>query len=492
VTPSIAVDHVRCLILVGSYDGYLYVLAQDTGRVLHKVPCGGSLYASVVLSSLAVTAHSGYLIGAEGKGSYTGESAERSLGRGQTRRAEESVWGDRSRSILPVGVTAALDGADPEPALPLSVSYDRTCTYTESSIVFACSTVGKLIAFGLPPLQRLPSDSVHLPTPNPQADTLTEAAAVSLMVLWEYDGGAPIFSTPLVTRTQSMTVRTVSHGIAVDEDVVWRRDIVLIGVVDGTVRCLELRSRVHLNSSEPSDLGGVGEELWRVSFASKPVFSSVCCVDRFMAATRQYHGIFGTRCNGGTADGDMVAIIPGIQAISGNPNDLDPSIYSARGINGRLKGDSAEGESAMPPVFPPLADLTVVFGSHDGHLRGVSPQGSLLWETDLGSVIFSSPCSVPLTGLVVAATTAGTVYLVDCDGGTVIREESSGDTVADSIGDAVAVSCEPCETPSRSFVGSVLGSVRLSGEIYSSPVVCGDVIYLGCRDDSVHSLRLMS
>jgi hypothetical protein len=64
--------------------------------------------------------------------------------------------------------------------------------------------------------------------------------------------------------------------------------------------------------------------------------------------------------------------------------------------------------------------------------------------------------------------------------------------VADSIGDAVAVSCETCETPSRSFVGSVLGSVRLSGEIYSSPVVCGDVIYLGCRDDSVHSLRLMS
>jgi outer membrane protein assembly factor BamB len=489
VTPSIAVDHVRCLILVGSYDGYLYVLAQDTGRVLHKVPCGGSLYASVVLSSLAVTARSGYLVGAEGKGSYTGESAERSLGSGQTKRAEESVGGDRSRSILSVGVTAALDGADPEPAFPLSVSYDRT--YTESSIAFACSTVGKLIAFSLPPLQRLPSNSVHLPTPNPQADTLTEAE-VSLMVLWEYDGGAPIFSTPLVTRTQSMTVRTVSQGIAVDEDIVWRRDIVLIGVVDGTVRCLELRSRVHLNSSEPSDFGGVGEELWRVSFASKPVFSSVCCVDRFMAATKQYHGIFGTRCSGGTADGDMVAIIPGMQAIPGNPNDPDPSIYSARGIDARQKDDSAEGESAIPPVFPPLADLTVVFGSHDGHLRGVSPQGSLLWETDLGSVIFSSPCSVPLRGLVVAATTAGTVYLVDCDGGTVIREDLIGDTVADSIGDAVAVSWETCETPSRGFVGSVLGSVRLSGEIYSSPVVCGDVVYLGCRDDSVHSLRLMS
>ena len=447
----------------------MYVLAQDTGKVLLKVPCGGSLYASVVLSSLTVTAHSGCALEAPARGLQTRESAERSQGRPMQSRDEDIVGEKRGRSAPSSGGTAALDAADPETAFSPSVSNDRTHTDIHSTIAFVSTTVGKLIAFGLPPWQHHhPSDSVHSTTSNPPADTLIEPAAVSFIKIWEYDGGAPIFSTPCVTRTLSMTVRTESQGDTVAKGVAWRRDIILIGVVDGTVRCLELKSRVHLKLSEPSDLGGVGEELWRVSFASKPVFSSVCCVDRFAAAIKQYHGRYGSH-SGGTANGDRAAIIPAIPVDSG---DSAPSIYSTRDIKAGRKGDcSAEGESTVPPVFPPLANLTVVFGSHDGYLRGVSPEGTLLWETDLGSVIFSSPCSVPERGLVVAATTAGTVYLVDCKEGTVIQEDVTGDTACP---------------------GGVLGGVRLSGEIYSSPVVCGETVYLGCRDDSVHSLHLMS
>jgi acyl-CoA synthetase len=97
----------------------------------------------------------------------------------------------------------------------------------------------------------------------------------------------------------------------------------------------------------------------------------------------------------------------------------------------------------------------VIFGCHDGMLRCASlHDGSLLWETDLGSVIFSSPIYMPIRDLVIVANTAGDVLAVD------------------------------------HCTGRVLAKTKLAGEVYSSPVVVNEVVFVGCRDDRLHAIRI--
>ena len=126
----------------------------------------------------------------------------------------------------------------------------------------------------------------------------------------------------------------------------------------------------------------------------------------------------------------------------------------------------------------------VVFGAHDGILRGLASEtGLLLWSIELGSIIFSSPCpcySPPtylmkttdhrMTGSshVVVATTAGVVSTVDIRGQRVAH-----------------------------YIPSISSSVTLSGEIYSSPVAVnlggerGAVsVFIGCRNDTIARIHL--
>ncbi|CAM9175785.1 unnamed protein product, partial [Ectocarpus fasciculatus] len=115
---------------------------------------------------------------------------------------------------------------------------------------------------------------------------------------------------------------------------------------------------------------------------------------------------------------------------------------------------------ASPCVVPTIEELRFITGSHDGCLRCWShPDQKLLWEIDLGAIIYSSPyCDLFIIGervvrICVAATTSGTVFLIDADNGAVVNR------------------------------------IPFRGEIYSSPVVHMGYIYIGCRDSSIACLK---
>ena len=127
---------------------------------------------------------------------------------------------------------------------------------------------------------------------------------------------------------------------------------------------------------------------------------------------------------------------------------------SERGMKVWANSDSTR------PIFSSCCfaakQVGAIFGSHDNWLRSVDvTSGRLQWETDCGSVVFSSPAAFLSDQLVVAATTGGDVLVLDTER------------------------------------GEVKARLRLPGEIYSSPTVdAGSGIYVGCRDDCLYKLQL--
>ena len=102
------------------------------------------------------------------------------------------------------------------------------------------------------------------------------------------------------------------------------------------------------------------------------------------------------------------------------------------------------------------ADILVV-GSHDGFIRIVNvANGSVIYDYNVGCVIFAAPIALVAHGtlVIIISTTAGNVLVLD-----------------------VTNTC-------------IISTIKLSGEIYSSPICYSNRIYLGCRDDHLYALKL--
>ena len=399
-----------------------------------------------------------------------------------------------------------------------------------STIAYICTTQGKLLAISLP--TSVSQTFQNVVSHNEDINISTEDD--SLPVLWDCDVGAPIFSSPLVTSTVIATERTertalvplraqqctdeedqsllTGHGPNTESlychDLeeklhLLRTDTVIFGVVDGTVRCLSIRSRIPIadktllslsglwNTKDEKfeegrkmrgvkqvNLRGEGEEIWRVSFASKPVFTSICSIDNHQVRN---HFTF------------QLSLSP--------PSLLSvPSIINGRD-NFKLSTSVPFELSSIDNEENSVEKRVIIFGSHDGHIRGISSYGDLLWETDLGSIIFSSPCVVVGTSLVVAATTAGIVYVLDC-GSTcssinskVVNlstyQSKSQQSVSHSVlGPDVTCNKKDFSSSKGKSLGAIVAHTRLQGEIFSSPVVYKNMIYIGCRDDKVHAIAI--
>lgn len=438
--PSPAVDYYRSLILVGTYDSSLYVLSQSTGQVLDKIDCGGSIYATPVISST----------------SCEGMSKE---GEGNGGRVQSSE-----------------------------------CV---SSLVYVATTQGKLAVLSYTGVHE---DTSLLVTPTASSGSSASGAGSSskdsvMSVVWSYHTSAPIFATPLVTSTAIVVVSSDNVDVGVNGCVGvgvgyngWRRDLVIIGVVDGTIRCLAVTSTILLGGRVDRfhGLPGIscsGEELWKVSFASKPIFSSPCCVQGNNTVSVYYQTARDSHHT--TAIHDIYGRSKGFSSRSKIPTTVIPILENQK--------QCPESSQFLTPQ-----DCVVVFGAHDGVLRAVSPGGLLLWQTDLGSVIFSSPCTI-YNRIVIGATTAGTVYAVDCRGCSILAVQHDHDGGVsntenrNSKADSSVVSLTgSSEQKGRSIpqCGKILISTRLSGEVYSSPVVRDGCIFLGCRDDKVHRITL--
>ena len=529
------------------------MISQECGVIISRVPCGGSIYSSPIIAEVTVSINlrekTNLMSNNESIDSLYSCKLAMSVESDDLAHEEHNMKSETFVGIDIASVTGIKrnsEGFGREEEGVKRKQEEKQGELNEgislvSTIAYICTTQGKLLAISLP---LCTSDTCEQKTEN-EATSLS-VRDVAVQVLWTYSVEAPIFSTPLVSSTVTTaaerTVRTAqtaqkeevakkneqgnsvstatldvceSIGAVPSDDSrlesqfsLLRTDTVIIGVVDSTVRCLSVRFHIPIEdisiralvdlrdiAREKSDKKGVarsiiqeegrgdGEELWRVSFASKPVFSSICSLYDHPV---KKHFFFILSASPST----MLSIPSSTDKVCHQDLFISMPLF--------LASNDAKECSAERQV--------IIFGSHDGHIRGITSCGVLLWETDLGSVLFSSPCVVVGTSLVVAATTAGNIYLVDCgsnnsssfgvdsDSSSKRRRYSDMRTI-ESNGDANLRLDESDIDRYRPPVknqplGSIVAHTRLSGEIYSSPVMCGNMLYIGCRDDKVHAIEI--
>lgn len=99
----------------------------------------------------------------------------------------------------------------------------------------------------------------------------------------------------------------------------------------------------------------------------------------------------------------------------------------------------------------------MVFGCHDKCVYSLAVknfQPTLLWKTQLTSPVYSTPSGLN-DKLILAASNNGKLCILEAETGVLIEEYS------------------------------------LPNEIFSTPVMYGDFIYVGCRDDHLYSIRYL-
>eukprot|EP00039_Didymoeca_costata_P030918 m.32154 g.32154 ORF g.32154 m.32154 type:complete len:913 (+) comp8380_c0_seq3:376-3114(+) len=137
---------------------------------------------------------------------------------------------------------------------------------------------------------------------------------------------------------------------------------------------------------------------------------------------------------------------------------VDKSLYCVDTFgNLQWSFEAQEMIFSSPKVVVFESGTCVLFGSHDGCLYCINESGHQQWKKAVGKTVFSSPGLMCKSGAnsmrtIVACATSGEVLIL-------------------------------------SFDGSVLGGMRLPGEIFSSPKCLGSCIFVGCRDDNLYCLQ---
>ena len=130
---------------------------------------------------------------------------------------------------------------------------------------------------------------------------------------------------------------------------------------------------------------------------------------------------------------------------------------------GEVSTDQPVFSSCCVVVCDALPHTRVYSGSHDKCIYCWNEHLGLEWKTEVDSEIYSTPCycNVPIQNAlqdcvpcICACTTSGHVYIL-----------SAG-------------------------CGRVLGSLRLPGDIFSSPVAVDNHIVVGCRDNNVYCIGI--
>ena len=576
--------------------------------MIQQVQCGGSIYAVPVIASVTVN------VGLDLSPGFGSESVSEA----------GSVSGSGSRSAVRSGLEPGSRVSESE------VSSRSVSTLGQGSgvvslvatVAYVCTTQGKLLALSRPIKKKIQNKNKMNCTDS------TCNAGSSLQVYWSYHADAPIFSTPVVTskittkkykKIETLNMKNVklnemkivnNNVELIDNKLIEiiRNDIVVFGVVDGSIRCLSINYSIILNESdfdntqkkenstqfndENIDAESIrdnyswvgkdtekGVELWRFSYASHPIFTSIC-IHRDQPIKTFYSFYFDSivdfhDSNNATCDSefnrvhshDIIEDVKFTDKITDDENIENGhhiEITKNNKNNENIENNKSKENIRNDNDDNDGSDV-IMFGSHDGYLRGINLCGEILFETDLGSVLFSSPCVVVVCGvpLVVAATSAGSVYLLNCAeiytdgnyaentgnyagnnpgncagntencagntencaGNTGMNNEidnglrtginstiSSGNnnqTDADSsreidvevevevghdeaCGSEVTIADKNKIYPRKNEkpAGTVLSQIRLNGEIYSSPVICEDIIFIGGRDDKIHAIKI--
>ena len=234
--------------------------------------------------------------------------------------------------------------------------------------------------------------------PGPRVeDNWQWSSAVTVTVTKRFSMNSPLFSTPLIYSGRDDEDETIGK-----EKVKGKED------EQGWLICCGVDGNLHVMSED-------GQRLWTSSITTASVFSTPA----------------------------LYPPAPALKSAADSPRS--PRLHSDSNSD---SGDEIAGRRKQAPSF--------VVGAHDGKVRRIDFDGSILWETDVGAAVFGAPfCISHAEGgeWVAASTTAGRVVLL------------------------------------RGGDGGLAASIELQGEIFSSVLVCSNKIYVGCRDDRIYCLE---
>ena len=115
---------------------------------------------------------------------------------------------------------------------------------------------------------------------------------------------------------------------------------------------------------------------------------------------------------------------------------------------------------SSPCIWPDRGNSakSIVFGSHDNHVYSLDYSGTLQWKHELTSAVYSSP------------------FLAD------IR------TSANVFDGLVACSTDGTVSVLSLQTGKSLRSLKLPGDVFSSPIVFRGFIFVGCRNNFLYCM----
>ncbi|CAH1266967.1 AASDH [Branchiostoma lanceolatum] len=226
-----------------------------------------------------------------------------------------------------------------------------------------------------------------------------------------------------------------------------------------------------------------GDVLWRTA-CPKPIFSS----PRIMPQ-RIYVGCVDGELYCVDHHGKVVWSFTTAGPIFSSPCLSSPSLLSHNLLDGQ-----------------PASDVIVV-GSHDRHVYCVTDQGRLRWKFETDSAVYATPFVFNLRGGSATVSDSNvsnwkqpsklfqSEASVNSDSTTKVT--ANKDTMTAAKGPQGQTCVAVASTKGMLYIltldsGSCLTSLRLPGEVFSSPVVWGNLLVVGCRNDLVYGVKVIS
>ncbi|KAJ8449006.1 hypothetical protein Cgig2_004061 [Carnegiea gigantea] len=217
-------------------------------------------------------------------------------------------------------------------------------------------------------------------------------------------------------------------------------------------------------------------------------------------------------------------------SIFGSPaiDEMHDTLYVGT-TNGRLTAVSLEDSEIAAlwlleleaPIFGSLSlgcNGNVVCGLVSGDILSVDPTGSMVWRVKTDGPIFAGPCiSKALNSQTLVCSRNGNVYSLELKTGRILWEYNAEDPISASafVDENVKLTSDACLPPERlvcictssgrinllrvscttaeddetlKYSVKKFAELDLQGDIFSSPVMFGGRIFVGCRDDYLHCI----